>query len=134
MPESLDVLITRLDVLVAELVRAEAGHADVIDAVCPRHRRGAVNLVHYATLRQQDLRALQNDLMDVDVTPPATTEAHVQAKVQAARTKLAALREVPGQGTPRRPTTPSTTARTSLMPTPATSSVPCARGGRPRSW
>ena len=96
MPESLDVLIARLDALVVELVRAEAEHADVIDAVCSTHRRGAVNLVHYTTLRQQDLRALQNDLMDIGATSLATTEADVQAKVQAARSVLAALRGDPG--------------------------------------
>ncbi len=92
MPESLDVLITRLDALVAELARAETAHADVIAAVCAQHRRGAVNLVHYATLRHQDLRALQNDLMDIGATSLATTEADVRAKVQAARNVLAALR------------------------------------------
>ena len=91
MPESLDALITRLDALVAELARAEAEHADVIGAVCPQHHRGAVNLVHYTTLRQQDLRALQNDLMDIGATSLATTEADVRAKVQAARAVLAAL-------------------------------------------
>jgi hypothetical protein len=35
MPESLDALITRVDALDAELARAEAKHADVIDTVCP---------------------------------------------------------------------------------------------------
>ena len=59
--------------------------------------------MHYAALRQQELRALQNDLMDVVVTPLATTEAHahVQINVQAPRTVLAALREVPGHATSR---------------------------------
>jgi pyruvate kinase len=91
-PQSLDALITRLDVLLEDLVLAEAEHADVIGAVAPQHHRGAVNLVHYTRLRQHDLRELQNDLMDIGATSLATTEAHVRAKVRAARNVLAALR------------------------------------------
>ena len=92
MPQSLDALITRLDVLLEDLVLAEAEHVDVIDGVAEQHHRGAVNLVHYTRLRQHDLRELQNDLMDIGATSLATTEAHVRAKVRAARNVLAALR------------------------------------------
>ena len=92
MPQSLDALITRLDALVEDLELAEAEHADVIGAVAPQHHRGAVNLVHYTRLRRHDLRELQNDLMDIGATSLATTEAHVRAKVHAARNVLAALR------------------------------------------
>jgi pyruvate kinase len=91
-PQSLDELINRLDALLEDLVLAEAEHADVIGAVAEQHHRGAVNLVHYTRLRQQDLRELQNDLMDIGATSLATTEAHVRAKVHAARNVLAALR------------------------------------------
>jgi pyruvate kinase len=96
MPQSLDALIARLDSLLAEFVAAEAEHAEALAAVAAEHRRGAVNLVHYTTLRQHDLRELQNDLMDLGVTSLATTEAHVRAKVHAARNVLAALRGDPG--------------------------------------
>lgn len=91
-PQSLDALITRLDALLEDLVLAEVERADVIGAVAEQHHRGAVNLVHYTRLRQHDLRELQNDLMDIGATSLATTEAHVQAKVRAARNVLAALR------------------------------------------
>jgi len=56
------------------------------------HHRGAVNLVQYTILRRRDRRELQNDLMDIGATSLATAEAHVQAKVHAARNVLAALR------------------------------------------
>jgi pyruvate kinase len=91
-PQSLDALIARLDALLADLLLAEADRADDIAAVCEQHQRGAVNLVHYTRLRQHDLRELQNDLMDIGATSLATTEAHVRAKVLAARNVLAALR------------------------------------------
>jgi pyruvate kinase len=92
MPQSLDQLIAELDSLLADLGTAEAEHAGAIDAVAEGHRRGAVNLVHYTLLRQHDRRELQNDLMDLGATSLATTEAHVRAKVLAARNVLSALR------------------------------------------
>jgi pyruvate kinase len=88
----LDSLIAELDALFDELEGAQAEHADVLAAVAPQHRRGAVNLVHYAALRRHDRRELQNDLMDIGVTSLATTEANVRAKIGAARNVLAALR------------------------------------------
>jgi hypothetical protein len=51
-PQSLDALITRLEMLLEDLVLAEAEHADVIGAAAAQHHRGAVNLVHYARLRR----------------------------------------------------------------------------------
>lgn len=92
MPESLDMLVGRLDALRDDLAIAEDAHAGAIDAVAGTHRRGAVNLVDYTTLRHRDRRELQNDLMDMGATSLATTEADVQAKVHAARNVLAALR------------------------------------------
>ena len=91
MPQQLQDLIAELDLLIAEFERTEVEHADAIEAVAAVHRRGAVNLLHYTILRRQDRRDLQNDLMDIGVTSLATTEAHVQAKVLAARHVLSAL-------------------------------------------
>ena len=94
--QSLDLLIAELDGLLADLDASADEHARAIDAVAEGHRRGAVNLVHYAVLRRHDRRPLQNDLMDLGATSLATTEAHVRAKVLAARNVLYALRGDPG--------------------------------------
>jgi pyruvate kinase len=96
MPESLDVLIARLDAIEADLQSAVRAHRGEITAVAPEHRTGATNLVHYTALRQRDLRDLQSDLLDIGATSLATAEADVQAKVRAARNVLAALRGDPG--------------------------------------
>jgi pyruvate kinase len=96
MPESLDILIARLDAIEADLQAAVLAHRGEITAVAPEHRSGATNLVQYTTLRHQDLRDLQNDLLDLGATSLATAEANVQAKVRAARNVLAALRGDPG--------------------------------------
>ena len=94
--QSLDLLIAELDGLLADLDASADEHTRAIDAVAEGHRRGAVNLVHYAVLRRHDRRPLQNDLMDLGATSLATTEAHVRAKVLAARNVLYALRGDPG--------------------------------------
>ena len=96
MPQSLDMLIARLDTLLEDFTQAEAAQAEAIGTVAPVHRRGAVNLVRYTILRHHDRRELQNDLMDIGAASLATAEAHVQAKVHAARNVLAALRGDPG--------------------------------------
>jgi pyruvate kinase len=82
----------RLDSLLAALDQAEIDHAGDIAAVEEVHRPGALNLVHFTTMRQLDLRELQGDLMDVGITSSAATGANVRAKVVAARTLVAALR------------------------------------------
>ena len=96
MPLSLDALIAHLDAILDDLDGAVAERRADIDAVAAPHRRGATNLVQYTALRQQDLRDLQNDLMDLGATSLATAEANVTAKVQAARNVLAALAGEPG--------------------------------------
>jgi pyruvate kinase len=91
MQEQLQDLIAELDALLVEFARAEVEHAGALEAVAEVHRRGAVNLLHYSVLRRHDRRRLQNALMDMGVTSLATTEAHVEAKVLAARHVLSAL-------------------------------------------
>jgi pyruvate kinase len=82
---------SRLDALLAALDGAEVEHAADIAAVAEVHRAGALNLVHFTTMRQLDLRELQADLMDMGITSQAGAGADVRAKVVAARTLVAAL-------------------------------------------
>jgi pyruvate kinase len=91
-PVSLASSADRLDSLLAALDTAETDHVGDIAAVDEVHRPGALNLVHFTTMRQLDVRALQSDLMDVGVASLAVTGADVRAKVVAARTVVAALR------------------------------------------
>jgi pyruvate kinase len=83
--------VGRLDALLAALDQAEVEHAANIAAVAEVHRSGALNLVHFTTMRQLDLRELQGDLMDLGITSQAAAGADVRAKVVAARTLVAAL-------------------------------------------
>jgi pyruvate kinase len=95
MTAHLDSLIAAVEVLLAQLDSSARSHRDQIDAVVEDNRAGAVNLVHYTTLRQQDLRELQSDLTDLGVTSLTTAEPNVLAKVRAADNVLAALRGDP---------------------------------------
>lgn len=101
MPRSLDDLIVELDILLDDFRTAEVRHSEAIDAVAEEHRRGATNLVHYTALRRHDRRELQNDLMDIAATSLATAEAHVEAKVLAARNVLRALGGDDGPWSPK---------------------------------
>ncbi|MEQ6901792.1 pyruvate kinase [Nocardioides sp. YIM 152588] len=89
-------LAAQVDELTRALTKAEEANAPVIERCHPRHRAGAVNLVHYAELRRHDLRDLQGDLTDIGVTSLATAEANVRAKLAAARSALGALDGEPG--------------------------------------
>ena len=51
----LETSARRLDSLLAALDRAEIDHAADIADVDPAHRRGALNLVHFTTMRRLDL-------------------------------------------------------------------------------
>ena len=90
-PVPLAISASRLDSLLAALDRAAIHHAGDVEAVDEVHRPGALNLIHFTTMRQLDIRALQSDLMDVGVTSLAATGADVRAKVVAARVVVAAL-------------------------------------------
>jgi pyruvate kinase len=91
MTAPLDGLLAAVEELLAQLDSSARSHRDQIAVVFEDNRAGAVNLVHYTTLRQQDLRELQSDLTDLGVTSLTTAEPNVRAKVRAADNVLAAL-------------------------------------------
>ncbi|NLP39090.1 MAG: pyruvate kinase [Corynebacterium pollutisoli] len=88
-------LITEVDGLI-DAVRAEESRAsEAISRVAENHRDGAVNLVHYAELRQHDIRAVQGGLASIGATRLSTAEPAVLARLQAARNVLSAYNGEP---------------------------------------
>ncbi len=77
------------------VVAAESAQAGTIAAVAPRHRRSAINLVHYVELRRHDIRALQVELAALGVSSLGRAEPHVLASLDAVIGVLAALAGVP---------------------------------------
>ncbi len=76
-------LAAELAELRADLLAAEDAHADVIAGTHPRHRRSAVNLVHYVELRRHDLRELQAKLAGRGLSSLGRCEANVLATIEA---------------------------------------------------
>ncbi|GAB3704033.1 pyruvate kinase [Corynebacterium nasicanis] len=95
MEARLQELITEVDGLI-DAVRAEESRvAAEISRVAPNHRDGAVNLVHYAELRQHDIRTVQGGLASIGATRLSTAEPAVLARLQAARNVLSAYNGEP---------------------------------------
>lgn len=95
MEARLQELITEVDRLI-DAVRAEESRAsEAISRVAENHRDGAVNLVHYAELRQHDIRSVQGGLASIGATRLSTAEPAVLARLQAARNVLSAYNGEP---------------------------------------
>ena len=72
MEARLQELITEVDGLIDCLKEVENQAASAIEKVAENHRHGAVNLVHYAELRQHDVRAVQGGLATIGATRLST--------------------------------------------------------------
>jgi pyruvate kinase len=79
-----------------DLVAAAVRQAAEIDAVLPRHRYSATNLVHYVELRSRDVRDLQSTLSHHGLTSLGRTEAHVLRSIDALLGTLCRLTGVRG--------------------------------------
>ncbi len=95
MDARLQKLITEVDGLINCLQEVEKRVAPAIEKVAENHRRGAVNLVHYAELRQHDVRAIQGGLASIGATRLSTAEPAVLARLHAARNVLSAYNDEP---------------------------------------
>ncbi|TFD79198.1 pyruvate kinase [Cryobacterium fucosi] len=74
-------LLTDVRLLRLDIVEAAAEQAAMIDAVRPRHRYSATNLVHYLELRTHDVRDLQARLSRFGLSSLGRTESHVLASI-----------------------------------------------------
>ncbi len=83
MEHHVTALAAELAELRADVLAAEEAHADVIARTHPRHRRSAVNLVHYVELRKHDLRELQTKLAGRGLSSLGRCEANVLATIEA---------------------------------------------------
>ena len=89
------------------LLDAELRETVSIDAVEPRHRASAINLVHYVELRSHDIRALQVRLSQHGLSSLGRTESQVLASIDAVIHAVECLMgdsDVPLPRTPSAPT------------------------------
>jgi pyruvate kinase len=59
-----------------------------IDGVHPEQKQSITNLIHYLTLRREDLRVIQDDLHDAGLSSLASSESHILRQVQAVLQRL----------------------------------------------
>ncbi len=81
----------------------EAAHAGEIGAAEPRFRESARNLLHYLSVRQQDIRTLQRDLHSLGLSSLGVLESHVIASLNAV---IGNLERLAGSATSERPAPP----------------------------
>lgn len=61
-----------------------------IQAAHPDQRESAANLLHYLTMRREDLRLIQDDLHEAGLSSLASSESHALAQVEAVVERLGA--------------------------------------------
>jgi pyruvate kinase len=83
----------RLRDLDAAMRRHELSKRRLLDALPPATRRSAANLLHYMTLRSQDVRELQVELAGLGLSSLGRSEGHVRSNVRAVLRALEALAE-----------------------------------------
>jgi pyruvate kinase len=84
-------LISDLTALRQGALALEAAYQDRIELVHPDYRASARNLLHYVSLRQCDIRALQDDLGQLGLSRLGQAEAHVMDSLDALLNALHAL-------------------------------------------
>ncbi|SIR33745.1 pyruvate kinase [Pontibacter lucknowensis] len=88
----LQEMITQLDQLHHDALELEKKFAIAIKSVHPSFRKSARNLLHYLSLRQHDIRHLQEGLSRMGLSSLGRAEGHVLASLQAVRDMLCQLR------------------------------------------
>jgi pyruvate kinase len=75
--------LTALRTLRARALEFEATHTTEIEAVEPRFRNSARNLLQYLSIRQSDIRGLQQDLHSLGLSSLGILESHTMASLNA---------------------------------------------------
>ena len=86
--------IALLKALRDDAIRLEQAHAEEIDLIEPSHRHSARNLLHYLSIRQHDIRDLQQDLSALGLSSLGVIEPHVLASLDAV---MSILEDLSGQ-------------------------------------
>ncbi|WP_224744106.1 pyruvate kinase [Pontibacter aquaedesilientis] len=84
-------LIAQLDKLHQDALELETKFSDAIRQVHPSFSKSARNLLHYLSLRQHDIRKLQEGLASLGLSSLGRAEGHVLASLQAVRDMLCHL-------------------------------------------
>lgn len=81
-------LVKKMELLEAEIVAAAQKKETEIQLLHPSNRESGLNLMHYLSLRSEDLRALQDELHVCGLSSLTSSESHVLRQVQAILERL----------------------------------------------
>ncbi|MDN4643331.1 pyruvate kinase [Arthrobacter sp. PsM3] len=98
--QELRALLEDVNRLRRALRYAETRHGARIEAVLPRHRDSARNLIHYTELRRHDIRELQSGLAKHGLSSLGRTESRVLPSVDTVARTLARLVSADGPQDP----------------------------------
>ncbi|WP_437902577.1 pyruvate kinase [Sorangium sp. So ce327] len=87
--------LAAVEALRASAIEHELRNRHLVDAVHPKHRAGATNLLHYLAVRQQDIRDLQRQLASLGLSSLGRLERCALASLDAVRGALDALARRP---------------------------------------
>lgn len=87
----LSSLSAQVDALIARIRDDERRFSDLIENVDERYRESASNLIHYASVRNLDLRNLQERLASLGLSSLGRMEAHVMTTLAAVSNVLSRL-------------------------------------------
>ncbi len=86
-------IITRLEELIVKISQFEKEYSHLTEAVHPKFKKSAVNLVHYWAVRQEDITVLQNKLKKLGLSRLGRAEAHIMASIQTTLAIVKSLAE-----------------------------------------
>ncbi|WP_437605478.1 pyruvate kinase [Sorangium sp. So ce834] len=94
-PQVVEQALAAVEALRASAVEHEQRYRPLLEAVHPKHRAGATNLLHYLAVRQQDIRGLQRRLAALGLSSLGRLESCALASLDAVLGALDALARHP---------------------------------------
>ena len=88
MSYSLVQLRASLERIYQNQIIAEQQASALISGVHPQQKKSVTNLIHYLSLRREDLRTVQDHLHDAGLSSLASSEGHILRQVQAVLQRL----------------------------------------------
>ncbi|MCC7506262.1 MAG: pyruvate kinase [Saprospiraceae bacterium] len=88
MQDLIHSLLNTVQPLYQKMKAAERQCDDIIAGVHPKQQASAANLIHYLSLRCEDLRELQDDLHNAGLSSLASSESHALRQIQMVLQRL----------------------------------------------
>lgn len=94
----LKALASRLKAIRRSLIKSHLAFREQILGLHPAYRKSAANLIHYLSLRQHDIRPLQEELATLGLSSLGRAEAHVMGTLDAVLNALHRLAGLDREG------------------------------------